>query len=128
MPVDQQLQVTGGVTQALLAALDQVHSAITARMVGPDGKPSGTAVYMHLPVGHPIDPSMYSYPWTPAGGSSAPARARTAGSPPLPLPLRPRPRAPLPRLLWRRRLLNRMPSSSTRSSRRSTPHSVSTTC
>ncbi|MEU3706692.1 hypothetical protein AB0E82_30875 [Streptomyces anulatus] len=72
MPADQQLQVTGGVTQALLAALDQIHQAITARMVGPDGKPSGTAVYMHLPVGQPIDPSMYSFPWTPAGGSSAP--------------------------------------------------------
>ncbi|MFB7335706.1 hypothetical protein ACFC00_29335 [Streptomyces adustus] len=73
MSVDSQLQVTGGVTQALVAALDQIHAAITARMVGPDGKPSGTAIYMHLPVGYPIDPAMYSFPWTPAGGSTSAA-------------------------------------------------------
>ncbi|MFE0368406.1 hypothetical protein [Streptomyces tendae] len=73
MPVDSQLQTSGGVTQTLVAALDQIHSAITARMVGPDGKPSGTAIYMHLPVGYPIDPTMYSYPWTPAGGSTSAA-------------------------------------------------------
>ncbi|GAA4760683.1 hypothetical protein GCM10023329_02310 [Streptomyces sanyensis] len=73
MPVDSQLQTSGGVTQTLVAALDQIHSAITARMVGPDGKPSGTAIYMHLPVGYPIDPTMYSYPWTPAGGATSAA-------------------------------------------------------
>ncbi|MCX5416007.1 hypothetical protein [Streptomyces sp. NBC_00059] len=73
MPVDSQLQVSGGVTQALVAALDQIHSAITARMVGPDGKPSGSAVYMHLPVGYPIDPAMYSFAWSPAGGATSAA-------------------------------------------------------
>ncbi|MGW0137364.1 hypothetical protein [Streptomyces calvus] len=73
MSTQTELQASGGVTQALVAALDQIHSAITARMVGPDGKPSGTAVYMHLPVGYPIDPTMYSFPWTPAGGSTSAA-------------------------------------------------------
>uniref|UniRef100_UPI003514FE06 hypothetical protein n=1 Tax=Streptomyces calvus TaxID=67282 RepID=UPI003514FE06 len=73
MSTHTELQASGGVTQALVAALDQIHSAITARMVGPDGKPSGTAVYMHLPVGYPIDPTMYSFPWTPAGGSTSAA-------------------------------------------------------
>ncbi|MFJ4840454.1 hypothetical protein [Streptomyces sp. NPDC088746] len=73
MPVDAQLQVAGGVTQALVAALDQIHSAVTARMVGPDGKPSGSAIYMHLPVGYPVDPTMYSFAWTPAGGATSAA-------------------------------------------------------
>jgi hypothetical protein len=70
MPGDDQLQVTGGITQALLDALDQVHSAVTANLTNPDGTPSGTAVYMHMPVGHPIDPKMYINPWTPAGSSA----------------------------------------------------------
>jgi hypothetical protein len=70
MPGDDQLQVTGGITQALLDALDQIHSAITANLTNPDGTPSGTAVYMHMPVGRPIDPKMYVNPWTPAGSSA----------------------------------------------------------
>lgn len=67
---DDQLQVTGGITQALLGALDQIHTAVTANLTNPDGTPSGTAVYMHMPVGHPIDPKMYVNPWTPAGSSA----------------------------------------------------------
>src|SRR4051794_5146472 len=70
MPVEGQLQVTGGVTKALLDALDQIHLAVSARLTNPDGTPSGSAVYMHLPVGYPIDPKMYANPWTPAGGSA----------------------------------------------------------
>ncbi|MER5278573.1 hypothetical protein ABT025_22880 [Streptomyces sp. NPDC002809] len=73
MSVDSQLQVNGGVTQALIDALDQIHDAVTARMVGPDGKPSGSAIYMHLPVGYPVDPTMYSFAWTPAGGATSAA-------------------------------------------------------
>jgi len=64
------LQVTGGISQSLLTALDQVHRSITAGLVGPDGQPSQTAVYMHLPIGQPVDPKMYAHPWTPAGGSA----------------------------------------------------------
>ena len=68
-PTDQ-LNITGGITQALLDALNQVHSAVAAQLTNPDGSPSGTAVYMHLPVGKPIDPMDYSKAWTPMGGDS----------------------------------------------------------
>lgn len=64
------LQITGGITQALLDALNQIHDAVAAQLVNPDGSPSGSAVYMHLPVGQPVDPKMYANPWTPAGGSA----------------------------------------------------------
>jgi hypothetical protein len=67
---NDQLQITGGVTQALLDALNQVHSSVAAQLTNPDGSPSGTAVYMHLPVGRPIDPMDYAKPWTPMGGDS----------------------------------------------------------
>lgn len=69
MPADEQLQVTGGISRALIDALNQIHLAVTARLTNPDGTPSGSAVYMHLPVGYPIDPKMYAHPWTPAGGN-----------------------------------------------------------
>lgn len=67
---DDQLQVSGGITQALLDALDQIHTAVTAHLTNPDGTPSGSAVYMHMPVGHPVDPKMYVNPWTPAGSAA----------------------------------------------------------
>jgi hypothetical protein len=70
MAIDAELQNAGGVTKATLAALEQIHKAITAAFANPDGSPSGSAVYMHLPMGYPIDPKMYAHPWTPAGGSS----------------------------------------------------------
>lgn len=66
---DDQLHVSGSITHALLDALDEIHTGVTASLTNPDGSPSGTAVYMHLPVGRPIDPKMYANPWTPAGGS-----------------------------------------------------------
>ncbi|GAB6859889.1 hypothetical protein [Microbacterium xylanilyticum] len=61
------LQITGGITKALLDALNQLHSAVAAQLTNPDGSPSGSAVYMHLPIGRSIDPKMYANPWTPAG-------------------------------------------------------------
>jgi len=67
---DNELQVTGGISQALIDALNQIHTSIAAQLVNPDGTPSGSAVYMHLPVGQPVDPKMYANPWTPAGGSA----------------------------------------------------------
>jgi hypothetical protein len=74
---DGQLGVTGGITKALLSALDQLHDAVAAQLVNPDGSPSGTAVYMHLPIGRPIDPRMYAFPWTPGGSASSSAVSDT---------------------------------------------------
>lgn len=65
--INDGLQITGGITKALLDALDQLHSSIAAQLTNPDGSPSGSAVYMHLPIGRSIDPKMYANPWTPAG-------------------------------------------------------------
>jgi hypothetical protein len=45
-----QLGSVGGITKALLNALDQVESQVAASLVGPDGKPSGAAIYMHMPI------------------------------------------------------------------------------
>ncbi len=87
-PTDQ-LNITGGITQALLDALNQVHSAVAAQLTNPDGSPSGTAVYMHLPVGKPIDPMDYSKAWTPMGGDSDASFDNTgafAGATPPPAP------------------------------------------
>jgi hypothetical protein len=67
LPANEELAVTGGISQALIDALNQIHLAVTAQLTNPDGSPSGSAVYMHLPVGIPIDPKMYAFPWTPAG-------------------------------------------------------------
>ena len=81
------LQITGGITQALLDALNQIHTAVAAQLVNPDGSPSGSAVYMHLPVGQPVDPKMYANPWTPAGGSAYGAVSSTgAFAAPAPTP------------------------------------------
>ncbi|KGE02514.1 hypothetical protein [Rhizobium sp. YS-1r] len=83
-----ELQITGGITQALLDALNQIHTAVAAQLVNPDGSPSRSAVYMHLPVGQPIDPKMYANPWTPAGGSAYGAVSNTgAFTAPTPPPL-----------------------------------------
>ena len=65
-----QLGTVQGITKALLDALDQIHTQVSAGFIGPDGKPSGTALYMHMPVGIPVDPKMFANPWTPAGGDS----------------------------------------------------------
>ena len=87
-----QLNNVGGITKALLDALDQIQNQVSKGLVGPDGKPSGTAIYMHLPTGIPIDPKMYANAWTPAGGDSsssfsndgafsAPAQSAAASTP-----------------------------------------------
>jgi hypothetical protein len=64
------LDNAGGITKAMLSALNQIEQYVAASQIGPDGKPSGTAVYMHMPMGYTIDPKMYSNPWGPASGSS----------------------------------------------------------
>ena len=88
-----QLSNVGGITKALLDALDQIENQVAASLVGPDGKPSGTAIYMHMPMGYPIDPKMFANAWSPGGGSSGasfsndgafniPAQPTTATTPP----------------------------------------------
>ncbi len=71
MPDTSQLNSVGNITKALLNALDQIEQYVSASQVGPDGKPSGTAIYMHMPTGYPIDPKMFANAWTPGGGSSS---------------------------------------------------------
>jgi hypothetical protein len=66
-----QLSSVGCITKALLDALDQIENQVAASQIGPDGKPLGSAVYMHMPTGYPIDPKMFANPWTPAGGDSS---------------------------------------------------------
>jgi hypothetical protein len=66
-----QLGNVGSITKALLNALDQIERMVSSSQIGPDGKPSGTAIYMHMPTGYPVDPKMFANPWTPAGGSSS---------------------------------------------------------
>jgi hypothetical protein len=65
------LNNVGGITKAMLNALDQIEQYVAACQIGPDGKPSGTAVYMHMPIGYPVDPKMFANPWTPGGGDSS---------------------------------------------------------
>jgi hypothetical protein len=66
-----QLNNVGNITKALLDALDQIESAVSQGLVGPDGKPSGSAIYMHMMNGISIDPKDYANPWTPMEGSVA---------------------------------------------------------
>ena len=66
-----QLSNVGSITKALLDALDQIENQVASSLVGPDGKPLGSAIYMHMPTGYPIDPKMFANPWTPAGGDSS---------------------------------------------------------
>lgn len=70
-PMQQSLSTAGGITKAMLDALNQVQNYVAASQVGPDGKPSGTAVYMHMPMGYTVDPKMYANAWTPGGGDSS---------------------------------------------------------
>lgn len=88
--INDGLQVTGGITKAMIDALNQLESAVAAQLCNPDGSPSGSAVYMHQPAGRPIDPKMYVDPWTPAGpaysalnddGSLKPSVATTTAPP-----------------------------------------------
>jgi len=66
-----QLGTIGSVSKALLDALDQIENYVAASQLGPDGKPLGTAIYMHMPTGYPIDPKMFANAWTPGGGDSS---------------------------------------------------------
>lgn len=88
-----QLGNVGGITKALLDCLDQIENQVASSQIGPDGKPLGSAIYMHMPTGYPIDPKMFANPWSPAGGSSsasfsndgtftAPAPATASTTPP----------------------------------------------
>ncbi len=65
------LDQAGAITKALMVALDQIETFAAASQVGADGKPSGSAVYMHMAMGYPVDPKMYANAWTPGGGDSS---------------------------------------------------------
>src|ERR1700751_4803091 len=65
------LNQAGAIVKAMLNALDQIQQYVAASQIGPDGKPSGTAVYMHMMMGYTVDPKMYSNAWTPGGGDSS---------------------------------------------------------
>jgi hypothetical protein len=93
MPDAVQLGSAGGITKSLLNTLDQIENQVAASLVGPDGKPSGTAIHMHMPIGYPVDPKMFADAWGPAGGDSAasfstdgafnaPAKPTASASPP----------------------------------------------
>ena len=79
-----QLGNVGNITKALLNALDQIQDQIAKGLVGPDGKPSGTAIYMHMPTGMSLDPKDYAFAWTPAqeGTSSQQSNTGTFSSSP----------------------------------------------
>ncbi len=59
------------ITQVMLNALSQIEQFAAASQIGPDGKPSQTAIYMHMPMGYTVDPKMYANAWTPGGGDSS---------------------------------------------------------
>ena len=65
------LNATGAITQAMLDALNQIEQYVAASLIGPDGKPSQTEIYMHMATGYPVDPKMFANAWTPGGGDSS---------------------------------------------------------
>jgi hypothetical protein len=84
---DSTVEIPGGITQALLAALDQLNASIRGGLTNPDGSPSGSAVYMQLPIGVPIDPKQYANPWTPQSASGYAQQTNTgAFAAPAPTP------------------------------------------
>ncbi|HEY3732650.1 MAG TPA: hypothetical protein VGL63_01935 [Streptosporangiaceae bacterium] len=69
--IEGQLQVSGGVGQALLAMLDTMASRVLGQQpVDSKGNPTGQVMYLQTPTGQPIDPQQYANPWTPAGGDT----------------------------------------------------------
>jgi hypothetical protein len=65
------LDAQGAITKTMLNALNQIEQYVAQSQIGPDGKPNGSAVYMHMPIGYPVDPKMFANPWTPGGGDSS---------------------------------------------------------
>jgi hypothetical protein len=69
--IEGQLQVSGGVGQALLAMLDTLAGRVLGQQpVDSKGNPTGQVLYMQMSTGLPIDPTTYANPWTPAGGDT----------------------------------------------------------
>lgn len=70
--IDSSMQTTGALADALQDMLRQIVSKIIG---GPshdkEGRPLRDVCYMQMPLGLPIDPRDYSYPWDPAGGDSS---------------------------------------------------------
>ena len=69
--IEGQLQVSGGIGQALLATLDTLAGRVLGQQpVDSKGNPTGQVLYMQMSTGLPIDPTTYANPWTPAGGDT----------------------------------------------------------
>jgi hypothetical protein len=69
--IEGQLQVSGGIGQALLAMLDTLAGRVLGQQpVDSKGNPTGQVLYMQMSTGLPIDPTTYANPWTPAGGDT----------------------------------------------------------
>jgi len=70
--IDSSVQATGALADALQDMLRQLVGKIIG---GPshdkDGRPLRDVCYMQMPLGLPIDPRQFSYPWDPAGGDSS---------------------------------------------------------
>ena len=70
--IDSSVQATGALADALQDMLRQIVGKIIG---GPshdkDGRPLRDVCYMQMPLGLPIDPRQFSYPWDPAGGDSS---------------------------------------------------------
>ncbi|MEW9516112.1 hypothetical protein [Streptomyces tubercidicus] len=73
----------GTLQKALLAALDQMGSVVTASLTNADGTPRGDLVFLHLVPGHPVEAKVYRDPWTPEdGGGAVHSVAPAAGAAP----------------------------------------------
>jgi hypothetical protein len=94
--INDGLSATGGITKAMIDALNQLEAAVAAQLTNPDGSPSGTAVYMHQPIGHSIDPKMYARPWTPAGFAYSATNDDGSFAPATPAPAAPAAGGPTP--------------------------------
>jgi hypothetical protein len=69
--VQGQLNKSGALADALLATLDALEThALGTQPTDSKGKPTGTALYLHMTAGLPIDPKQFANPWTPAAGDT----------------------------------------------------------
>jgi hypothetical protein len=69
--IQGQLQVSGGVGQALMNMLDLLAGRVLGQQpVDSTGKPTGQVLYMQMQTGVGIDPTEYANPWSPAGGDT----------------------------------------------------------
>src|SRR5437016_363358 len=69
--VGAELAVSGDLAETILATLDKLEGKVLGTQpVDSKGKPTGTALYLHMTAGLPIDPKQFANPWNPPGGDS----------------------------------------------------------